>query len=330
MSNVMNSNPLVSVVMIFLNAEKFIQEAIESVFAQNYANWELLLVDDGSTDNSTKIAMQFTEQSPSKVHYLDHAGHQNRGMSASRNLGIYKAKGEYIAFLDADDVWLAHKLEQQVAILNLHPEAAMIYGSTQYWYSWTGNPEDIQRDFQPELGLQSNTLFKPPTLFTLCYPLGKATAPCPSDILLRRKVVLHVGGFEESFRGMYEDQAFLTKVYLKASVFVASQCWDRYRVHPDSCCSVVNKMGQYHSIRLFFLNWLTEYLSKQGIKDTQVWKTLQKALWPYRYPVLYYLLGRVQHLARQLKGQLKLLAQRTLLVKLFVSLKDFCSWIKSN
>src|SRR5829696_811917 len=102
----MNSKPLVSSVMIFFNAERFIREAIESVFAQTYDNWELLLVDDGSTDDSTQIALHYAEQYPERVRYLEHPGHQNRGMSASRNLGVSQAKGEYIALLDADDVWL--------------------------------------------------------------------------------------------------------------------------------------------------------------------------------------------------------------------------------
>src|SRR5215207_7546630 len=136
----MNSRPLVSSIIIFLNEERFIEEAIESVFAQTYDNWELLLVDDGSTDGSTQHALQYAERYPGKVRYLEHPGHQNRGMTVSRNLGVDHAEGEYIALLDADDVWLEHKLEQQVAIMNSHPEVGMVYGNQQYWYSWTGDP----------------------------------------------------------------------------------------------------------------------------------------------------------------------------------------------
>ena len=102
----MSSKPLVSGIIIFLNAEKFIEEAIDSVFAQTYDNWELLLVDDGSTDRSTKIAQQYAQHYLAKVRYLEHENHQNLGMSATRNLGIRNVKGKYIAFLDADDVWL--------------------------------------------------------------------------------------------------------------------------------------------------------------------------------------------------------------------------------
>jgi len=128
----MHNKPLVSVVVIFLNAEEFIQVAIESVLAQTYEEWELLVVDDGSTDKSRSIALQYVEKHPDKIRYLEHAGRQNRGMSASRNLGIANAKGEYIALLDADDVWLPNKLEHQVAILESQLGTAMVYSPTQW------------------------------------------------------------------------------------------------------------------------------------------------------------------------------------------------------
>lgn len=311
----MRVKPLISVIIIFFNAEKFFEEAIASVFAQTYDHWELLLADDGSSDGSTAIAQAYARQYPEKVRYLEHPDHHNRGMSATRNLGIRHAQGTYIAFLDADDVWLPHKLEEQVAIMESQPEAAMLYGQSRYWYSWTGKPEDLQRDFIPELGVASNTLFKPPLLLTLCYPLGKAGTPCPSNFLLRREIVERVGGFEEGFRGRYqlfEDQAFLAKVYLNAPVFVANQCWDQYRLHPDSISSVVNQAGEYHTVRLFFLNWLETYLCEQDARDSQVWNALQKALWPYRHPFLHQLTGRALHYLAAMKQALQSIAQRTL------------------
>ena len=84
--------PLVSVVTIFLNGEPFIGEAIESVLAQTFRDFELLLVDDGSTDGSTALARARAEREPGRVLYLEHEGHANRGMSASRNLGIEHAQ----------------------------------------------------------------------------------------------------------------------------------------------------------------------------------------------------------------------------------------------
>ncbi len=273
-----SGRPLVSCVVIFLNAQRFIQEAIESVLAQTHRNWELLLVDDGSTDASTRIALRYAQEHPGRVRYLEHPGHENRGMSASRNLGIDRARGEHVAFLDADDVWLPRKLERQVEILELQPEAGMVYGSTQYWYSWTGDPADAlhdSRDFVERRGVQPNTLVKPPALLATFLRDGGAV-PCLCSVLVRREVVEDVGGFEEEFRGQYEDQAFYAKIGLKAPVFVEDGCWSKYRRHPDSSWYVVQRTGQHHSARLFFLNWLARHLSEQDVKDSEIWKLLQE------------------------------------------------------
>lgn len=303
-----NNKALISVIIVFLNPVKaFFEEAIQSVFAQTYDNWELLLVDDGSNDFSTEIALRYTEQNLGKVLYLEHQGHQNRGMSASRNLGIRHAKGDYLALLDADDIWLPPKLEQQVAILEEHSEAAMVYSSTHVWYSWTGNPEDAQRDWEKGLGgFPPNTLVQPPTLLTLLLQL-KVHTPGTCSVLMRRGLIEDVGGFEESFRNLYEDQAFFAKVFLKAPVFLQGGRWDRYRQHPESACSVGEKAGQYHPFkphpaRFTYLNWLEKYLEEQGVKDPKLWQALRNILLPYHYPQLHFLLKIYRFLISRLES----------------------------
>src|SRR5262245_32834695 len=102
--------PIVSCIIIFYNAEQFIQEAIDSVFAQTYCNWELLLVDDGSVDRSSEIARRIAEMHPERVRVVEHEGRCNRGMSASRNLGIRSSQGEEVAFVDSHDVCAERRL----------------------------------------------------------------------------------------------------------------------------------------------------------------------------------------------------------------------------
>src|ERR1041385_4561494 len=159
-----DGNPLVSVIIPFLNGGKFIREAIESVFSQTYRNWELILIDDGSTDSSTDIAREYAQLHPGRVRYLEHEGHRNRGQSAARNLGMRSAAGELFAFLDCDDVWLPHKLERQVAILKLYPQAAMVFGAPQDWRSWARPEGTATADSIPEIGTLENTLVGPPQL----------------------------------------------------------------------------------------------------------------------------------------------------------------------
>jgi len=273
--------PLVSILMIFLNGEAYMDEAVRSVLEQTYTRWELLLVDDGSTDRSTEMARAYAASHPGKIRYLEHEGHVNLGMSATRNLGIRHAEGEYIAILDADDVWLPAKLERQVAILAENPTAGMVYGRTEYWHGWTGDPADAKRDHVPEHGVPEETLFEPPELLTRVYPLGPATAPGLCSLLVRTEVVRRVGGFEESFRGCYEDQAFLTKVYLEEFVYVSGECLDRYRIHPQSCSSSVRSEGNYEEFRESFLRWLKGYLIAKGVGDKEVWNSFDGALEPF-------------------------------------------------
>jgi glycosyltransferase involved in cell wall biosynthesis len=306
-----NCNPLVSCITIFFNAkrEHFFEEAIESIFAQTYDNWELLLVDDGSTDESTAIALQYAQQYPDRVRYLEHEGHQNRGMSATRNLGIAHAKGNYITLLDADDVWLPQKLEKQMAILEAQPEVGMVYGSTLMWYSWTDNPEDSKRDRGRHLGVKVDTLVTPPTLFKL-FLKGKAVPPVPSSVLIRKELVKAVGGFEESFRGMFEDQAFIYKACLKSAVFIESGCWDRYRQHPNSCCHIAASLDQFrfgepNFSHHTFLTWVEQYLTQQGIKDADIWRALNEALWPYKHQKLYNSLKPYRQMSHSFRKQAK-------------------------
>jgi glycosyltransferase involved in cell wall biosynthesis len=294
----LSATPLVSVVAIFLNAERFLDEGIRSVLAQTYPHWELLLVDDGSSDGSSAIARGYAEREPHRVRYLEHPGHHNRGMSASRNLGLQHARGVYLALLDADDVWLPEKLERQVAILEAHPDAALLVGAPLYWFGWTGRPEDRERDYVIDLKLPADRAYDPPTLL-LPFLQRAAPPPCPSDVLVRRATAVSVGGFEAHFIGVnmvYEDQAFFSKLLLRAPAFVSGETWDRYRQHPDSCYAVSKATGGREAARHYFLRWFRQYLQGQGLASGPVWQTVHAELQPFS--LASRVVTRVRRLAR--------------------------------
>ena len=279
--------PLVSVVVIFLDAARFLEEAVASVLAQDHPNWELLLVDDGSRDGSSAIARRYAERHPGRVRHLEHAGHTNRGKSVSRNLGIHAARGEYVTFLDADDVFLPQKLSHQLALLRAHPEAGMVYGRTEYWFSWDGGARR-GRDFVSRLGVPANAVFRPPLLVTR-FLRDPGMVPCICGVLARRRVVAQVGGFDETIQHMYEDQVFLAKLCLAAPVVTDAACGERYRQHPDSTSNVAITTGEYHPwrpnvARQTFLEWLARYLREGAIDDAALWNALRRELWPYRHP----------------------------------------------
>jgi glycosyltransferase involved in cell wall biosynthesis len=290
----MNANdsapPRVSVVTIFLDAERFMEEAIQSVLDQTYESWELLLVDDGSTDGSTEIARRYAAAHP-KIRYLEHEGHRNLGMSASRNLGIDSARGEFIAFLDADDIYLPEKLERQVALLEAMPDVAMVYGPTLRWYSWTGEETDRQQDRCMRLGVIPDTTVLPPRIATLIVR-RRADSPGTCSVLIRKTVLEEVGGAEPRFRGIFEDQVLFIKVLLHAPVHVMSGSWDRYRQHPDGCCNQMQSTGRYaegrpNPARRTFLDWAIEYASTDVSMHEEFRKAVRAELRRYRYPRFY-------------------------------------------
>jgi glycosyltransferase involved in cell wall biosynthesis/SAM-dependent methyltransferase len=245
-------------------------------------------VDDGSTDGSTKIARKYAEQYPEKVFYLEHEGHQNRGMSATRNLGIHNAKGDYIAFLDADDIWLPHKLEQQIPIIESFSKAAMLYGSTYYWYSWTGDSDDIQRDHVVENEDAPTIRMIQPIEFLTLFINNHILKPPTSSVLVSRNLASRIGGFEETAPNIIEDQFFIAKMSLEAPVVVVKGVFERYRQHQNSCTFIAeNITGEDFKARQTYFNWLEEYLNKLKIKEAKLWKALRKKQLLHRHAILW-------------------------------------------
>lgn len=248
-------SPRVSVIIIFLNEERYLHEAIASVRAQSFADWELILVDDGSTDQSPKIARTAVE-ADSRIRLVGHENNRNCGMSASRNRGIAEARGEFIAFLDGDDEWSPEKLAEQIAILDAEPRAEMVYGRTLIWHSWATG--DAKTDYFYDLGVVPNRLYAPPRLFRLLIR-NRAQTPTSINAIMRRALVKRVGGFENVFRGMFEDQVFFAKALLAGPCYVADRAWARYRQH-DRSCSARTTPREDLAARRLFLDWVDAYL----------------------------------------------------------------------
>lgn len=113
MNDTLNSQPLISIIMPAYNSEAYISTAIESVILQTYSHWELIIVDDCSIDATAQIAISFSKVNP-RITYLKNP--KNRGVAFSRNTGIKHASGEWLAFLDSDDLWESSKLEKQLKL----------------------------------------------------------------------------------------------------------------------------------------------------------------------------------------------------------------------
>lgn len=125
----MSKSPLISIIMPAYNAEKYIGQAIESVINQTYTNWELIVLDDGSKDCTKSIVLEKVKKDK-KIRLLEN--NRNMGVSATRNRGVQKAKGDWIAFLDSDDVWELEKLKKQVTFWQTHMDAKIIFTASSF------------------------------------------------------------------------------------------------------------------------------------------------------------------------------------------------------
>ena len=263
----MVSRPRVSIVLIFFNGERFIAETLESICVQTFSDWELIAVDDGSTDRSRNIVDRFARRDPQRVRCIEHPGRANRGMSASRNLGICATRAEFVTFIDADDVFLPDKLENDVALLDAHPRAAVAVSPNLRWFSWDESERGRSMDEVQDLRIPLEQIVEPPAI--LAAYLAEPTA-VPLSLMIRRATLEQLGGYIEDFRGTFEDQVAMAKIFLAHPAYVSSRIGCKYRQHADSHVSQAAQQDQGWSPRLRFLGWLRVYLRQPGMMNHSV------------------------------------------------------------
>ncbi|WP_313449029.1 glycosyltransferase [Streptococcus parasuis] len=189
-----NNKALVSIVMPAYNCEKYVVEAINSILAQTYRNWELLVLDDGSKDNTLRIIEEFS-QKDSRIKALPNG--KNIGVSATRNRGIELASGEWIAFLDSDDMWKPEKLEKQFEIVEKEAAEFLFTGSS----------------YINEEGEAYKEIFEVPEKITYKKLRNQNVISC-SSVLVKKKYFEHIKMEKDE---MHEDYAVWLRI-LKTGV----------------------------------------------------------------------------------------------------------------
>ena len=170
--------PSVSVVLPVWNAERYLAGAIESVLAQSFADFELLIVDDGSTDGSGASIRRYRDH---RIRHIEND--KNLGVTRSLNLALERARGRYVARMDADDLCAPERLERQVAFLDAHRDVALV-ASRARWIDAHGT----------EIGV----IDTPVDGETLCRRLRRRNCIVHGSVMIRSEVVREVGGYDES------------------------------------------------------------------------------------------------------------------------------------
>jgi glycosyltransferase involved in cell wall biosynthesis len=198
---------LVSVIVPAYNSEKHIKETMQSVLAQTYCDFELLIIDDGSTDGTADVVRSFKDGRIKYLHF------QNGGPAVAKNRGIKHSSGEYLAFLDSDDTWHLEKLEKQVCLMRSDPRIGMIFCNISIMSA------------QGEL-LGQKTFKKEQTL-GLEHILRSCFITTPSSVMLRRNCLEAVGGFDEEL--WCSDWELYVRIYRRYLVDYVNEALVNYR-----------------------------------------------------------------------------------------------------
>jgi glycosyltransferase involved in cell wall biosynthesis len=210
--------PKVSVIIPAYNSERTIQETIASVLQQTFADFEIIVINDGSTDNTLSLLQTISD------HRLEIYSYENGGLATARNRGIAKTRGELLSFLDADDVWTQDKLASQFAALEQHPEAGAAY-------SWTVGMMQAETSvtyIEAHADRVEGNIYRDLLLENL---IGSG-----SNILVRRSVIDTVGQFQDTFKPC-EDWDFYLRIAAKFPFAVVPQYQILYRKAAGSMSS---------------------------------------------------------------------------------------------
>ena len=212
----------VSIIMPAYNSSRWISDSIQSVFEQNYVQWELLIVDDGSTDNTKNIVKDFLNDKRIKYFYQD-----NYGPAVARNLGISKASGKYLAFLDSDDLWKPNKLELQLNYLKNNPDCCLIHTNYSTFESNTQNSKPFRQTPWFSNWDENERLLMFDTIGTL-------------TVFTKTQLIKNLGGFRNDFHGT-EDWDLWIRVSKEGKISKLHDNTAYYRIHPEGISQSFDK-----------------------------------------------------------------------------------------
>jgi len=221
----MSDEIVFSIIMPAYNAEKYIKESIQSVVNQDFISWELLVIDDGSFDKTKDVVTSFDFDNRIKYFYQE-----NGGVARARNLGIEKSRGEYVAFLDSDDLWVSTKLSRVYLELVDKPTIGLLY-SNYYCFTDDRN-EKVEAVHYPYF---NDSMYE--SLIVLDY-IATLT------VVVRRTILVELKGFDESFFGT-EDWDLWIRVAEMSEVFFLDERLGLYRIHSGGISkNIERQIGQ--------------------------------------------------------------------------------------
>ncbi len=218
----------ISVIVPLYNSCIYIADTIKSVISQTYDNWELIIVDDGSSDGSLEIAKEYVDNQ--KTFLFTHANNVNKGVSKTRELGVSKATGEFISFLDADDLFMETKLEKQIAVFKNNKNVVLTHSKVELINdsktSFFNDFSMFEKDKKYSYRTQNNWM--------------NSNGICNSTVIVRSKELKGLSfGLPQLFQ--YEDWLLWNLLGEKGDFYYLNEPLGQYRMHDESATAAVLK-----------------------------------------------------------------------------------------
>jgi glycosyltransferase involved in cell wall biosynthesis len=278
--------PKISVIIPAYNAARYICETVDSVLSQTYKNFEVIIIDDGSTDNTQKLLNQYRD----KIKYIYQ---NNKGVAGARNKGIQQAHGKYLAFLDNDDVWLPDKLTKQITISEQNPQVGFIFTDGEFF----DEKGLVSLSFCSSRGKQNNgtslkdkianTSFNDGSFFQGDFYkdllMGDLPGGLASTMFVSKMVLNKVGYFDETLDAG-EDYDLAVRIAMEYPILYLNSVTTRYRLRDDSISGKVDRRN------FFYQEYGAEILKKQlglcpmhykSLIKSRILECYKTAIWGY-------------------------------------------------
>jgi len=245
---------MVSIIIPCFNSGKYLSECIDSILFQDYTDFEIIIVNDCSSDNTLQIARDYAKKDK-RIQITGTSDVQSMGASYARNKGFEISKGEYVVFLDSDDIWLPTSLKRLVNLIEKHSEAGWVIGNCIYFEDFRYNLNSYQYskyNFDEGLYQKQELILK--------FVQNFNQTPSQGAAIIKREVVKKIKGWENEFKMNYTDQAFYFKILCETKTLVTYDYFLLYRYHEESASLKGIKSGEFQKNEKKFFQWLIRNL----------------------------------------------------------------------
>ncbi len=247
----MCDNVFFSVLICCYNSEQYLRETLDSVVNQTYKNWEIVAVNDGSTDKTEEILLEYKSTGVPITYFIQ----ENNGFAAARNKAVELSKGEWIAVIDHDDICLPKRLEIQANHIRENPSVKLFFANTVHF---DDNGNEIRRQFDRlnpcELSLRKGKAMNSLLAFS-CFIDTES-------VVFNKKAALSIGGFDTSYKYIV-DYDFFLRMGLTFDLFGSEELVSKWRVHKGQASQRMETIMFKESNRIFFKYFCSNYVKNK-------------------------------------------------------------------